>query len=198
LILRPVRVRSNFNEFSETISSGPISCDACTFVNAAAALCCEMCFRPNSRVMQLACTWEWRASEQDPWMAFDAASIAQIEAAFGAGHPSVALSHGFFAAHRGAAAYEVHFDRSARRQHFQINTHTGNRRRVRRIGNGTERVALSFILFWPVQCLCLFATLPSKSPKSSSFDFQMYFLLTQQECTVCPHCSSHLSCSTRH
>ncbi len=139
-----------FHEFYETTSSGPISCDACTYANAAAALCCEMCFRPNSRVMQLACTWEWRASEQDPWMAFDAASIAQIEAAFGAGHPSVALSHGFFAAHRGAAAYEVHFDRSARRQHFQINTHTGNRRRVRRIGNGMERLALSFILFWPV------------------------------------------------
>ena len=94
-----------------------------------------MCFRPNARVMQLACTWEWRASEQDPWMAFDAASISQIEASLGAGQSAVALSHGFFA---GAASYQVHFDRSASRQHFQVNTHTGNRRRVRRIDNGAH------------------------------------------------------------
>ena len=69
-------------------------------------------------------------------MAFDAASIDQIEEAYAAGAASAPLSHGFFADKRGQ--YEVHFDRSARRRHSQLNKRSRMARQVRRIATDDD------------------------------------------------------------
>ena len=69
-------------------------------------------------------------------MAFDAASIDQIEAAYAAGDASAPLAHGFFADKRGQ--YEVHFDRSARRRHSQLNKQSRMARQVRRIATDDD------------------------------------------------------------
>eukprot|EP00455_Lapot_gusevi_P009366 TRINITY_DN1418_c0_g1_i1.p1 TRINITY_DN1418_c0_g1~~TRINITY_DN1418_c0_g1_i1.p1 ORF type:complete len:193 (+),score=27.36 TRINITY_DN1418_c0_g1_i1:90-668(+) len=115
------------------------SCENCTYFNKASSICCEMCYRTNTRAKDLDCQWEWQADDQ--WIPFELPSVHQIEQAFQARQRRVLLSFGFFEEN---PYYEVVFDYAAG-QHFQRNTQSGNRRRVRRLGNDDDS------LFQPIE-----------------------------------------------
>lgn len=107
-------------------------CESCTYINKPTAACCEMCFTLRMTAKDLPVQWEWKADEK--WIPYDLPSTLQIEEAFKQGKSPVRLSQGYFEDNPG---YDVHFSKN---RLYQINTHTGMRRTVRRIADEDSTV----------------------------------------------------------
>jgi len=124
-------------------ADAPWSCEKCTFVNAASALHCEMCYFSRFEVKNLPAQWQWKAANR--WITYGIPETTEIESAFTNGAGEVALSKGWFASNR--HRYKIVFGNTSNHNakqngsesnHYQINGQTQTQREVRRIGTDDE------------------------------------------------------------
>eukprot|EP00483_Globobulimina_turgida_P010240 UN10259 len=134
----------------------PWNCEKCTFVNAASELHCVMCFYSRFEVKNLPAQWQWKAA--DRWITYGIPETTEIETGYKNGAKEVSLSKGWFAA--SPNLYRIYFDKQhgkhRKKKHrkkvkhptddqhhdfdenstyfYQINSDSGTRREVRRIG----------------------------------------------------------------
>ncbi|KAJ3039285.1 hypothetical protein HDV00_012373 [Rhizophlyctis rosea] len=110
------------------------NCDTCTFLNKGGEMSCSMCYSPRTAAKDLPVEWQWTAGPSDPWTPYPAPLILDIEAAYAARQPTVALNKGDWFA-RQKNTYHIRFDYSGAKQHRQVNSKSHMERNVRRIAD---------------------------------------------------------------
>eukprot|EP01083_Nonionella_stella_P010308 29399_1 len=140
----------------------PWNCEKCTFVNEATELHCTMCFYSRFEVKNLPAQWQWKAA--DRWITYGIPETTEIETAYKGGAKEISLTKGWFAA--SPNLYKIYFDkeygdaknkkkRHKNKEHsydnnstyfYQINSDSGTRREVRRIGIDDESMFIKILL----------------------------------------------------